>query len=275
VAEQQDKKPSSNAKLPRTLEECVAGEDFGRRGWQRLIEVTDYLAHLVDGRTTGVFATESRDTYLRVLSLATTVKAALQWFALDDSPRPRFVVEAEKYLGEGSADGWIRSPLYLPDDEQRALRTGPVVPRKGGRGRAGRLHALTELKRRLVELMQPLTQEDLHRHQSALRASELPAPKEGWILARALGDIIFFALVEGTCSDLLREQGFQWPTWDDVRFSLDLVMENVLDDADIGLEPATTRDDRLNELAERLVRAALMALGVRVDKDLFRERRER
>ena len=261
--------------LPRTLEECVAGEDFGRRGWQWLLEVTDYLAHLVDGRTTGVFAIESRDTYLRVLSLATTVKAALQWFALDDSPRPRFAVEAEKYLGEGSGDGWIRSPSSLPDDERRALRTGPVVPRKGGRGRAGRLYALTELKRRLVELLQPLTQEDLHRHQQALQDSELPAPKEGWILARALGDIIFFALVEGTCSDLLREQGFQWPPWDDVRFSLDLALENVLDDADIGIEPATMRDHRLNELAERLVRGALMALGVRVEKDLFRERRER
>src|SRR5206468_1652257 len=60
---------------PRTLEQRLGTDDFARRGWQRLIELTDYVAHLVDGRTTGVLATESRAVYLRVLSLATTLKA--------------------------------------------------------------------------------------------------------------------------------------------------------------------------------------------------------
>jgi len=32
--------------------ECIAGEDFARRGLVSLIQVTDYFAHLVDGRTT-------------------------------------------------------------------------------------------------------------------------------------------------------------------------------------------------------------------------------
>jgi hypothetical protein len=263
-----------NSKLPDTLEECIAGEDFARRGLVRLIQVTDYLAHLVDGRTTGVLATVNRETYLRVLGLATTVKAALQWFVLDPARRPRFVVEAEKYLAEGPTAEWIRPPAVVPDDECQSIRAGPVVGRKGGRGSAGRLYSLSELKRNLVELLEPFTQDDLHRHQAALHDPEHPKPKEGWILGRAIGDVIYFALVDGVCSDMLREQRFEWPPWEQVRASLDLVVESALDRADIG-EPADTRAARLDELAEELIRGALVALGVRVEKDLFRERRAR
>lgn len=264
----------SRSKLPDTLEEYIVGEDFARRGVIRLIQIADYLAHLVDGRTTGVLATLDRKTYASVLGLATTVKAAVQWFLLDQSPRPRFVVEAEKYLAEGSTAEWIHPPEGISDDECQMLRSGPIVGRKGGRGSAGRSHSLTELKRKIVELLEPFTQEDLHRHQAALRDPEQPKPKEGWILGRAVGDVIYFALADGTCADMLRERGFEWPPYEQVRSALDLVVEHGLDNADIG-EPAETRAARLEELAEELIRSALAALGVRADKDLFRERRAR
>lgn len=107
----------SKTKLPDTLEEYIVGEDFARRGVVRLIQVADYLAHLVDGRTTGVLATVDRETYASVLGLATTVKAALQWFLLDQTPRPKFVVEAEKYLAEGPTAEWIRPPEVILEDE--------------------------------------------------------------------------------------------------------------------------------------------------------------
>jgi hypothetical protein len=104
-----------------TLEQVIAGADFARRGWHRLFEVADYLAHLVDGRTTGILMLERPDTYRRAHGLATAVKAAFQWYALDASPRPRFIGEAETYLAEHAANDWIRSPPGAPPDEQRAM----------------------------------------------------------------------------------------------------------------------------------------------------------
>lgn len=52
-------------------------------------------------------------------------------------------------------------------------------------------------------------------------------------------------------------------------------INELLTDADIGIDPVGARERRLEDLAERAIRAALAALGVRADKDLFRERRER
>src|SRR5689334_5519674 len=57
-----------------------------------------------------------------------------------------------------------------------------------------------------------------------------------------------------------------------IRASLDFAVEHALDRADVG-EPAETRAARLDELAEELIRGALAGVGIRAEKDLFRERR--
>jgi hypothetical protein len=197
----------------------------------------------------------------------------LQWFALDQSIRPDFIAEADRYLIDAPQDQWIDAPSSIPDGERLRVRSGPVVPRKGGRGRAGRLHALAELKRELIEILHPLNQKDLHAHLSALHNAKRTT-RQGWILARALGDQVLMALLRGTCAELLREQGFEWK-WDENRSSVEQAINELLLDANIGVEPAGTRERRLEDLAERTIRTALAALGVRADRDLFRERRER
>lgn len=266
---------TGNHAAPGTLEEYLTSKRFAQRGWHRLIDTADYFARLVDGRTTGVFVTERRETYLRLHALATTLKAAVQWFALDDAPRPRFVVEAEKYLAEGPRDEWIRSSDTIEEGKRMSIPSGPVVPRTGGRGVAGRLHALADLKKQMVELLRPLGPEDLRLHQRALRSPEADKPKEGWILGRALAECILFPIMRGLCADLLREQGFQWPPWDEAHELLERRMEYMLDDADLGGELEPLRDARLDEFVEGLICGGLGALGARVDRELFRERKHR
>lgn len=264
---------STSSTLPDTLEQYLASDDFVERGWRRLFDLADYFAHLVDGRTTGVFATENRDTYLRVCGVATALKATLQWFALDESGRPDFIAEADRYLIDRPQNDWIEEPRSIPDDERRRFRSGPVVPRRGGRGAAGRLHAVTQLKRELVEILRPLDQDDVREHFAAF--SEPPHKTEqGWLLAYVLGDQVLISLFHGTCADLLREHGFEW-SWDENRSAVAKAINGVLLDANIANEPAVTRDLRLEALAERAIRTAFSALGVAAPRDLFRERRER
>jgi hypothetical protein len=270
-----DEDDSTQAAPPRTLEQRLGTEDFARRGWQRLLELADYVAHLVDGRTTGVLTTESRGTYLRVLSLATTLKATAQWFALDHEDRPKFVVEAEKYLADAPRGRRIAAPTTIADDELPQMLSGPVAPRKGGRGAAGRLHALAELKRQIVELLRPLKQEDLQRYLRALRDPESEPAKEAWPLVSGLADCILFAVMNGLCADLLREQAFEWPPWDVARLQVVAAIHELLNDVSVAAEPAATREERLAEIAERMIRVGLAALGIRAEKDFFRERRDR
>jgi hypothetical protein len=79
-----------------TLEDELGTADFALRGWFRHADLADYLAHLVDGRTTGLLATGDPNVFARVAALASVVKAAARWFALDNGPIPAFVIEAEK-----------------------------------------------------------------------------------------------------------------------------------------------------------------------------------
>ena len=270
-----EKPTGAERDFARTLEHRLGTEDFARRGWQRLLELADYVAHLVDGRTTGVLATESRGTYLRVLSLATTLKATAQWFALDHEDRPKFVVEAEKYLADAARGRRIAAPTTIAEDELPQMLSGPVAPRKGGRGAAGRLHALAELKRDIVELLRPLEQKDLQRHLRALRDPESEPAKEAWPLVSGLADCILFAVMNGLCADLLREQAFEWPPWDVARLQVVAAIHELLNDVSVAAEPAATREERLAEIAERMIRVGLAALGIRAEKDFFRERRDR
>lgn len=47
----------------RTLEEELISNDFATRGLDRLVDLADYFAHLVDGRTTGLLATDNPKTF--------------------------------------------------------------------------------------------------------------------------------------------------------------------------------------------------------------------
>ncbi len=261
-------------KVPRRLEEFLGTEEFARRGWQRLVEVADYVAHVVDGRTSGMLAVEDRETYMRILSLATLLKAAVQWIALDGS-RPRFLVEAERYLAEGPQGVRVCAPTAVPEEELPDMVSGPVVARKGGRGTAGRLHVLAELKRDIVDILRPLDQRDLQQHLRVLKGPESKSQSDAWTLRCSLADCILFAVLNGACSDLLREQAFEWPPWDDARLQAIAMIFDALADVSVATEPAATREERLDEIAERVIRAGLAGLGVRAGKDLFRERRNR
>lgn len=106
----------------RTLEEELRGEDFAERGLQRLADLADYVAHLVDGRSLGLFATEKPRTFEQVVGLASVIKAALQWFMLDRESRPKFVVELEKYLAESRpGENAVEARQHVADS-QRAPR---------------------------------------------------------------------------------------------------------------------------------------------------------
>ena len=260
---------------PLSLErELETDSGFALHGWHRMIDLTDYIAARVDGRLTGVLVTKKPETFTRVLGLASALKAAVQWFCLDSNPRPKFVAEAERYLAEQPLDRAIVAPTVAPwNIGPISMRSGPVVARKGGRGAAGRQEEVTALKASIVDLLAPLSQEDLHVHQEAYRDASAPRPRQGWVLACAIGDALLFGIPNGALAEMLREQGFLWRDWDGHRAAVWNGVFEVLDDADINGEPAETRADRLDELAQMLTSRALVALGIVPDKDLFRRRR--
>ncbi len=256
-----------------TLEEELDGDDFAFRGWHRMIDLADYVAHLVDGRSTGLLAAGAQ-TYGKVLGLATVLKAAVQWFRLDADSRPKFIVEAERYLAEQPLDQAIVAPLaYEPNAHPISIRPGPVAARKGGRGPAGRQKAMLRLKQALIKLLAQVTNAHLQAHQQAFEDPVAPKPPQPWVLAWAIADSLLFEIPTGFLAEELQQQGFVWKSWDDRRQAAAKAASNVLEFADLSEEPASTRDERLGELAELLIRRMLTALGVTPDKDLFRVRR--
>jgi len=198
----------------------------------------------------------------------------VQWYRLDNEPRPKFVVEAEKYLAEQPADKVVVASKAMPwNSAPISIRTGPVVAKRGGRGAAGRQEEVSKLKEALVKLMEPLSQEDLHVHQEAYRANGGPLPRQGWVLAWAIADTVLFRIPTGALAEMFREQGFIWKDWYMRRVAAGKAALEELDDADLSEDPAETRAERLSELAERLIKRVLLALDVIPDKDLFRRRR--
>jgi hypothetical protein len=259
--------------LHATLEEELSGDDFALRGWHRMIDLADYVSHLVDGRSTGLLAAEA-PTYGKVLALATVLKAAVQWFRLDAESRPKFVVEAERYLAEQPLDEPIAAPLaYEPNATPIFIRSGPVAARKGGRGSAGRQEAMLQLKERVIKLLEAVSHAELHVHQEAFTDPSAPKPRQRWVLAWAIADALIFVIPTGFLAGELQQQGFVWKNWDDQRRKAGEAAFDVLEDADLNEEHASTRADLLGELAELLVRRMLTAIGMVPDKDLFRVRR--
>jgi hypothetical protein len=266
---------SLGADEPPSLErELEVDEGFAIHGWHRMIDLVDYISARVDGRLTGVLVTKMPETFTRVLGLASALKAALQWFQLDDDPRPRFVVEAEKYLAEQPLNQPIVAPMAIPPNgAPMSIRSGPVVAKKGGRGPAGRQDEVTALKAALVDLIEPLSQEDLHVHQRAFRDISAPRPSQKWVPPVVAAELLVFRIPNGTFAEMLREQGFLWESWDKRLAAVAWAMLDVLDDADISDDSIEPRTDRLNEVAQQMIARALLALGVTPDKDLFRRRR--
>jgi hypothetical protein len=260
-----------------TLEREVGAPDFARRGWYRLADLADYLSSLVDGRSAGLFVVGSSNIRDRLLGLASVVKAAAQWFGYDHDARlPPFVRHAERYLSE-SRHG---QPFYVPflhHRQQVNMRTGPVVAHKRGRGAAGRLHSLALLVGEIADILEKLGPEDLHIHLAAYKAGahlglKVPRPKEHWILPLVLADTIAFSLANGTLSDLLQEQGFQWAN-DLYIPELAEEMAVLIEDMDLSADSAGQRREHLEQLSRRCIRVALSTLGIDVPRDLFRDRR--
>jgi hypothetical protein len=152
------REPKSRARAARgryTLEQELGTLDFAKRGWHRLSDLADYISFLVDGRSVGFFDMGDPKVFNRLLALANTLKAAAQWFAFDHKVhRPPFALEAERYLVQ-SAHGKSFLVPFMPQECQCVnLRTGPVLPRKGGRGAGGRLHSLAALVAQMVDFME-------------------------------------------------------------------------------------------------------------------------
>lgn len=257
----------------RTLDQELGSPDFAIRGFYRLVDLADYLSHFADGRAVGLYSIEDRKVFERVVGLASVVKAAAQWFPFDDGPKPKFVAYAEKYLAEGPHDVPMIVPLVVKGLHWN-LRTGPVVRVKGGQGARGRLHSLAALKRNLITLIEPLTEEDLRIHLLAYRNPQNPRPKQSWLLPPAIADQIFSAFVNGTLADLLHEQDFRW-NWEEQRPAICSALARYFnEEVRLGRE-LSDRSSHLEKLAERLIIVALESLRIRVPKDFFRDRRGR
>jgi hypothetical protein len=242
-----------------TLEQELAGEDFAFRGMHRMIDLADYLAFHVDGRSTGLYATENPETYARVLGLASTIKAAVQWFRLGQSEqRPRFVLEAQNYLADGPQDKLIAaSRAFSPNDSPLSILSGSIARRKGDRGAAGRQHDITELKNDLVEILSKVEQIELADHQHAWREVGQPLPRVGWVLAGRLGQALLFQIARGWCSEMLRDRGFVWRSPDAQFQAVGSAIAGVLDDADLLRDESESRTDwrvRQDALSERIIR---------------------
>jgi hypothetical protein len=240
-----------------------------------MIDLSDYIAHLVDGRSTGVLATNAQ-TYSQVLGLATALKATVQWFRLDAGSRPKFIVEAERYLAEQPIGAAIVGTKAVePNENPMSIRSGPVVARKGGRGVAGRQEAVVRVKDAISQLLSKVSTSELHAHQVAFEDPSAPKPAQGWVLAWGIADALIFEIPLGFLAEELQRRGFTWSTWDDRRRSAGKAAFDVLEEADLSEKPVATRAKRLEAIAEQLVRRMLSALGVAPDKDLFRQRRRR
>jgi hypothetical protein len=188
-----------------TLEQELGGEDFALRGWHRMIDLADYIAHLVDGRSTGVLATDAQ-TYSQVLGLATVLKAAVQWFRLDAGSRPKFIVEAERYLAEQPLGVAIAGTKAVePNEHPISIRSGPVAARKGGRGVAGRQEAVVRLKDAISQLLSKVSTSELHAHQLAFQDPSAPKPAHGWVLAWGIADALIFEIPVGLLAEELQQ----------------------------------------------------------------------
>lgn len=258
----------------RTLEDELSSQDFATRGWSRLFDLADYLCHLIDGRTTGLLATNDRKVFSRLAGLASTHKAALQWYASNQGRTPPFVAYAEKYLAKEPHGQPIPTPAPI-EGLNTNLRTGPVLGRKGGKGAAGRLHSLAALKAQMVALLDPLTDADLQIHLQAYRDPAKPRPKERWVLPRALADEILSAFTMGMLSDLLREQDFRWNWEKQLPTMSDSLARHFRDEVRLETPRGTSRGRHLAKLAEQAILVAFKSIGVRVPKDLFRVRRRK
>lgn len=263
-----------------TLEDELASPDFAEHGKARALVLASYLASLVDDRSTGTLATGDRKVYERVVGFASSMKAAACWFFGEpDAQAPDFVTLAEHYLANRALnrddpDEARRIVEPPPGTEHRVPRLvpGPVVSRKGGHGKSGRVHAVQEHKRVFVELLERLDQRDLEVHLRAFQDPQAPRPSEKWILPKAIAENMLVELTRGAFPQLLREQDFHWPEPDPLLQTLAAAARRVLKQADLTQAPRALREARLDELAENLMRAMLGALDIKVDADFFRDR---
>ncbi len=262
---------------PYTLDDELGNEDFAKRGWHRLSDLADYISFLVDGRSLGWLAAGDPRVFERVFGLATVLKAATQWFGFDHKTRrPRFVVEAEKYLVDG-VHGRVMLVPFVPHENQAInLRTGPVLARKGGRGAGGRLHSLAALVADMVRFLEQVPPEKLGTHLEAYHDGSYRLPYDQralpWVLPVVLMERFVMALPRGTLSDFLRERGFRWAK-DLQAPQVMAAIARVLENADLTGANARKRRQRAERIARACILAAIKALGVEPPKDLFRDRR--
>ena len=182
----------------------IETDDFAIRGWHRMIDLVNYISSFIEARSIGSRDVCDATTYERIRSLATALKATVQWFALDPETRPRFVVEAARYLADGPLDEIVKAPKTVPPNGAPiSMRTGPIISRKGGRGAAGRQEEAARMRESVRLFLAPLSQEDLIAHQEAYRSPDSAQIAPDRVLARALAKHFLMRLLSGTFVEIL------------------------------------------------------------------------
>jgi hypothetical protein len=257
---------------PYTLDDALSGDDFKLRGLFQLHQLADLLGSFVDGRSVGLFASPNAETRNTLVGLASTIKAALQWFVFEPDKRPEFVVLAERYLVDGPpARRAVTLACQSPHGWHPEFRPGPVALRRQGRGRAGRMHGIRRQRHRIEAMLRVLSPTALQEHHDAFLDPHSARAKQGYLLPRLVAEVIFFDAPQGVHAELFAEQDFRWPDLQSYFRTVAPAINGALANVDVSSSPG--RAKRLREGAEMAIRKALEALGLRVDKDYFRYRR--
>lgn len=258
-----DSEPSESAKNTsssadaNTLESVLLSEEAGRLGWDQLLASINYLSSLIDIRGAHI-AIGDRTEYELFRGFVHTLRAAFQAYTLPNEDGQALYAQAEQFLANGPLEQVLVAPATAvgAHEERPALLSGFVVTGRSGYGRSGRLNSGRALKSHMKPYLASLSQ----------NASD----EDRQTAARGVAGELFGLFALGFCLEERRAQGFQLQ-----QAHLHMLLEATvrgLQSAALGDIGHPLRRDRVDAVMDDLIRRAFRALGLKIPKDLLRER---
>ena len=261
-----------------TLEQFLQSELAGRRGWDPLLTAVNFLSIGVDVRSLGWMSIDDPAQNQRFRAFVHTMRAAIQAYLLPEFPNPALAREAERYLASGPTGIAMFAPSTAvgEGEERPVLASGFIATGVHGWGDSSRISSVRTLITRILRILEPLSQnaldQDLALANQYLAAKGPSQQSEGLTKSEQIALLVLASFMCGFCLDVLREQGFQWRL-DTQGPRLYRETYAALESGRVGELDHELRTERLQRIAENIVRGAFKALGLKIPQDLLRDRR--
>ncbi len=244
----------------------------GRYGWDPLFAAVNFLAIALDVRSLGWLSSADRAESKRYQGFVHTIRAAVQVYLLPEFPNPALASEAERYLARGPTDRLIFAPStdVAEGEERPVLASGFIATGLSGQGHSSRISSVRTLLTRIKRLLAPLSQDALDQDLELTRLGRKgPAQASGGpTKSEQIAELVLHSFMCGFCIDALRERGFKGNLY---TYLPDFYRETsaALHSERLGELDDELRTERVQQIAENVVRGAFKALGCKLPLDLL------